>query len=145
MRRGGLGPEKSKNFERRPQSFAILSFSARIASGPRFGTLLGSFWEGIWRPRWSKPISKVPLGRPRADPSNVFWALEASKSSPRAFQEASRLPRQLQELSKRLEDRFWSRFGSHFGAILERFWSHVAAILELFWRLQGRRQMHART
>ena len=52
---------------------------------------------------------------------------------------ASKRPRQLQELAKRLQDRFWSHFGSH----LEPFWSHLGshsgAIFEQFGRKFGSR------
>ena len=41
-----LGPEKSRNFVRRPQSFVISPFSARVASGTRFHRhSRAPFWE----------------------------------------------------------------------------------------------------
>ena len=56
----------------------VSPFSAWIAFGPRFGTLLGSVWESISPPRWLKPVSKEPWGRPRADP-NYFFGRQMQK------------------------------------------------------------------
>ena len=81
---------------RHPTIFETLQLSAWITFGPRFGPLLGPFWVPIWPPGNSKPVSLVPLGRPRADPNNVFWAPKA----PRAFQEAAKRPPTCQDNSK---------------------------------------------
>ena len=80
------------------------------------------------------------MGQPRADSDYFVSAPKGSKSAPRGLQETSRLPRQLQELSDKLQDRFWSHFGAIRGGILELFWSHFGTIL-----ITGRRQMITRT
>ena len=73
--------------------------------GPRFwdppGLLLG--------PGNAKPVSLVPLGRPRADSNTCYSPPRASKSGPRGFQEA------FLALSALM-----LRFGLHFGLVLVR-------------------------
>ena len=68
------------NFVRRPQSFVISPFSARVASGARFGTFLGSGFGAFWRSRWLT----IPLG---AAKSRSRLLLFGPGSTPRGFQE----------------------------------------------------------
>ena len=119
-----LGRQKSRNFVRRPIDFVISAFCARVASGTRSWILLGSVLGVLWPSRPLKSLLEFFLERSRAAREHFFPALEASKSRPRRLQEASRLPRQLQELSNKLQDRFWSHFGAIWGAILELSGSH---------------------
>ena len=135
-----LGIEKSSKSCVLSSKIKVLHISVRIAFGPRFGTLLGSVLGAFWHPRLLKPVLRFLLERSRAARRIYFSALEASKSAPRGFQEASRLPRQLQELSKRPQDRFWSNFGAIWGAILKLFWDHFGTSL-----ITGRRHMITRT
>ena len=97
-------------------------FSTWITFGPPFGALLGSFWEVIWPPRSLKPVSKVPLGCPKADSNTVFL-------SPRALQERSKRAPGCQDSSKssprgpRIDIRavlvpVWHRCSSPFRVIL---------------------------
>ena len=86
----------------------VSKFSASVAFGASFQTLQGPFGALIWPSGNAKPLSLVPLGRPRADPNFVVWAPKASKSRPRAPHtplEASPWPTRplqgLQEASKR--------------------------------------------
>ena len=83
------GPQKSRNFVRRPQSFVVLPFSARVASGIRFWTLLASLLGSFWLPRWLKPLLENLSERPRAVSNNVFSVPRASKSAPRGKKEPS--------------------------------------------------------
>ena len=76
----------------------VSPFSAWTAFGPRFGTLLGSFWEGIWPPRWLKPVSSVASGRPGAVSNTCWGGPEASKSAPRGQDSPRGSPRGVQEL-----------------------------------------------
>ena len=110
-------------------SFVILSFSARVAFGARFGTLQGSILDAVW-----------PLRSAMLAPS---WLPERSKSAPRVlkrapggFQEAPRgskkrsrrppgdpqaaktAPRALQEAPGSILEQFGGRFWNHVGAIL---------------------------
>ena len=100
-------------------------FLARIAFGLRFGTFLGSILGSFWARRSLKPVLEFVLERSRAAPERFYSALEASKSRASGLQEASRLPLQLQELSKGLQD----RFSNNFETILEPSWNHFGAIL----------------
>ena len=107
----------------------VLLFSALIVFGPRFGTLLGSFWEGIWPPGNAETSLLGGLGPSKSRFQLLFWAPKASKSAPRAFQEASKRPPGCQDNSKssargpRVDFRpdlkpVWARISSRFGAIL---------------------------
>ena len=78
-----LEPQKPRNFVIHSSIFKVLLFSARIAFGPRFGTLLGSFWGPIWAQRLLKPVSSVASGPPRAVSNYFFGGPEVSKSAPR--------------------------------------------------------------
>ena len=105
-----------------------LPFSARIASGPRFGTISGSILGGFWARRSLKPVLEFVLERSEANQELFCLALEAPKRLLSGFQEASRLPRQLQELSKRLKDQFWSNFGLYLEQFREPSRSYFATI-----------------
>ena len=91
-------------------------------------------------PLLMKPVLRFLVERPRVARRIFFSAPEGSKGAPRGPQEASSLPGQLQELSKRLQDRFWSNLGIMWGAILELFWNNLGTSL-----ITGRRQMITRT
>ena len=121
-----LGPYKSRNFVIRSPNFKVLHVSARITFGPRFGTLWGLFWGPIWAQRLLKPISSVPLGRPRADSDQFFSAPKVSKSAPRGIQEAKRRLDRFLDPPSDLQE----RFGTHCGAMLV---SILEQNLELCW------------
>ena len=89
------------------------------------GSLLGAFWDL----RSLKPVLESVWERSRAAKEHFYSALAASKSLPSGPQEASRLPRQVQELSRRLQDRIWSDFGVILEPLREPFWTYVGAIL----------------
>ena len=121
-----LGPYKARNFVIHSSNFKVLHVSARIAFGPRFGTLRGLSWGPIWAQRLLKPISSVPLGRPRADSGFFFSAPEVSKSAPRGIQEAKRRLDRFLDPPSDLQE----RFGTHCGAMLV---STLEQNLELCW------------
>ena len=100
------------------------------------GLRLGVFWP----PRQLKPVLRFFLERPRAARRIFFSAPEGSKGAPRGPEEASSLPGQLQKLSKRRQDRFWSNLGVIWGAVLGLFWNNLGTSL-----ITGRRQMITRT
>ena len=68
----------------------VLLFSALIVFGPRFGTLLGSFWESIWPPGNAETTFLGGLGPSKSRFLSLPWAPKVSKRALRAFQEASR-------------------------------------------------------
>ena len=100
------GPQKTRKSAVLSSKIKVSTFLARVASWGRFWTLLGSFLGAFWPPRRLKPVLEFFLERPRAEREHFFSAPEASKSLPSGFQEASRLPRQFQELSQRPQDQF---------------------------------------
>ena len=110
-----LRPQKSRNFVRRPQSFTISPFSVRVTSGTRFGTPKR---PPGWPKRLSRELQDRSRGSPRLPQERPIAVKEVPKSAPRCYQVASRLPRALQELSKRYQD----GFGSNLGAIGKPFW-----------------------
>ena len=118
---------------RHPHSYVILPLSAPVASGTRFWTLPGSVLRAFWPSRWLKPLLEFLLERSRAAQEHFFPALEASKSSPRALQDASRLPRGLQELSKSSPRGFRIDFGAILEAFGEPFWSYLRKIWGQLW------------
>ena len=95
-----LGPGKSSKFVVLCTIFEFSAFSDRVVFGPRFGHILDPILGAIWPLLSLKTVLELVLERPRASQEHFGSALEASKSSPRGHQEASRLPRRLQELSK---------------------------------------------
>ena len=70
------------------------------------GLSFGSFLD----PKTVETCLGIPLGAPKSRSGDLFFGpgglQERSNSVPRGLQEHSRLPRQLQELSKRPQDRF---------------------------------------
>ena len=148
LQKESLGPKKSLKSLQLSLKIKVLLFSALIVFGPRFGTLLGSFWEGIWPQAMLKPVSSVASGRPRAV-SNYFFGprrppralQEASKSAPYvpgsprlAYQAFSRAPRGLQDAYKRPLGPIWQPCWYHVGAIFQPIQSDVAAMLVTFPR-----------
>ena len=124
-----LGLQKSLKSLQLSLNIRVLPFRAWTAFGPRFGTLLGSFWEGIWPPGNAETSLLGGLGPSKSRFQLLFWAPKASKSAPRAFQEASKRPPGCQNSSKssargpRIDFRpdlepVWARISSRFGAIL---------------------------
>ena len=122
------GPQKSLKFIELWLKTKVSPFSAWINFGPHFGTLLGSILGASWTPRWLKPVLGIVLGRPRAAQEDLRSTPEASKSAPRALQEACRRPPGCQDNSKssprgpRIDfgsilEPFGNRFPSQFGAI----------------------------
>ena len=108
------------------QGFAILSLD-------RFRTSIwdppGLLLEGIWPPGNAETSLLSGLGPSKSRFQLLFWAPKASKSAPRAFQEASKRPPGCQDNSKssargpRVDFRpdlkpVWARISSRFGAIL---------------------------
>ena len=81
--------------------FVISLFSARVASGVPFRILPDSVLGGL-APKIAETCLEIPLGALESLSKDLF----GPKGAPRDFQEASRLPKQLQELSKRSHDRF---------------------------------------
>ena len=108
------------------QGFAILSLD-------RFRTSIwdppGLLLEGIWPPGNAETSLLSGLGPSKSRFQLLVWAPKASKSAPRAFQEASKRPPGCQDNSKssargpRVDFRpdlkpVWARISSRFGAIL---------------------------
>ena len=94
----------------------ISLFSARVASGTRFGILPGSVLGAFSPSRWLKPLLEFLLDRPRAVQENFFSVLEPSKSVPRGLQDRSKRPARGQPRSSKRPP------GSHFAFILLPFW-----------------------
>ena len=57
-------------------------------------------------PKIAETCLEIPLGAPKSRWKDLFSARDGSKGAPRGPREASSLPTQLQELSKRPRDRF---------------------------------------
>ena len=100
--REALGPLKSGNFVIRPQSFEISPFSARVASGTRFGTLPGSVWGASGPSRClqdrlkgaqdtPKSTQEASKTTPRAPENPPIPPQDASKTAPRGIQETKKL------------------------------------------------------
>ena len=113
----------------------VSPFSAWTAFGPRFRTLLGSFWEDIWPPINSKPVSSVASGRPRAVSNYFLGGPKASKSAPRGIQERSIRPwkpssgiSSLSKSSKRPPRRRQETSRAHLATILVPCWINFEAI-----------------
>ena len=92
----------------------VLDFRFLGASWEPYWFFLGLFWALIWPSGNARAVSLVPLGRPRADPNNVFGVPKASKrlqerpirswkpplGRPSLFKGSKRPPRALQEASR---------------------------------------------
>ena len=68
-----LGPQKQRIIQKKTILFAEITFSARVASGTRFGTLPGSVLGAFWPSRWLKPLLEFLLERPRAVQEICFF------------------------------------------------------------------------
>ena len=99
-------------------------FSARIVFGPRFGTLLGSFWEVIWPPGNAETSLLGGLGPSKSSFQLLFWAPRPPKTAPRALQEPSKTaPRGLQQ-AKKLQEASGEPCGTHLDSILDPIWTY---------------------
>ena len=107
------------NFVRRPQSFVVSQFSARVASGTRFGTLPGSVLGAFWLPRWLKPLLELLLDRPRAVQDYFFPVLMPSKSAPRGLQDRSKRSPGRQDAPRYVHGAILHPFRLHFGPHLD--------------------------
>ena len=122
------GPEKSMKSFVLCATFVILSFSAPVAFGARFGTLLGSILDAFWplrsamlAPSWLPESSKsAPRGLKRAPggfPEAPRGSKKRSKRPLRDPQAAKTAPRALQEAPGSILEPFWSSFGNIFDEI----------------------------
>ena len=110
---------------RPPQRFVVLPFSARVASGARFGTLPGS----ILGARSLATVLRSLLACPRAAQEYFCSAPEASKSAPRGQLEGKIRAQKGQLIAKRLpgwvRDPFLIDFESIFDRFCDPIWSRM--------------------
>ena len=99
----------------------ILALRARVASGSRFWTILGSVFTGFWPSRWLKPLLKFLLDRPRAVQELFFSALEPSKRAARGLQERFQRHPGEQDAPRGLRGAVWQATWLHSGPIWDQF------------------------
>ena len=134
LQKESLGANKSLKSLQPSLKIKVLLFSALIVFGPRFGTLLGSFWEGIWPPGNAETSLLGGLGPSKSRFQLLFWAPKASKSAPRGIQERPIRPwkpssglSSLFKSSKRPPRRLQETSRAHLAAMLVPCWSNFPA------------------
>ena len=101
---GALRHEKSLKSFVLSSRIKVSPFSARVASGARLGTLLGSILGAFWPPDGSNMASRGPKTAPRRPWEPPRRLLYASRTAPAPPKTPPRPPKTPPRLSKSLQD-----------------------------------------
>ena len=124
---GALGPQKSLKSCVLSSKIKVSQFSARVASGTRFGDLPGSVLVPCWPSRCLQDHLKSAQDTPKTAQEASKTAPRAPKRPPRPLQEASKTaPGGLQE-AKRLQEVSRESFRTPFASIFDPIWTQKAS------------------